>query len=318
MLFNRAESLIWRPFPKASLLNVLFSKQYSNKEWPLRPSATKFQAYLARYLACNNTMVYKNVLKACFLAAALLLLVFAKAQETGLASSGTALVADSTLRYDSLLSRVMDAQFGYRLLSVRAKMQWDDGQKQQDFQGTIRLKKDSVIWASLFNGVGIEGMRVLLTPDSLKLLNRLTEEYAARDFRVVQALVSFPVQFDMLQQALAGNKMDIQEKAATAVRDDSLLLLINETDMLQERIWVEPQHYTITKMVLKDKMLKQVMTVTFDAYNVLNGKPFSYKRNVEFNRDGMLTRLQIDITKVRVDEEMDFPFDVSPKYKKIE
>ncbi len=228
------------------------------------------------------------------------------------------LVSDSTLRYDSIISKVMATQFTYKQVSVRAKMKWDDGQKEQDFQGTIRLKKDSVIWASLFNGVGIEGVRVMLTPDSFKIINRLTEEYGVRDFRVVQALVSFPVQFGMLQQALAGTKIDIQEKASTALHDDSLLLLINETDLLQERIWVEPQHYTITKMVLKDKMLKQVMTVTFDAYNDLNGKPFSYKRYVEFNRDGLLTRLQIDITKVRVDEEMDFPFDVGPKYKKVE
>lgn len=257
-------------------------------------------------------------MKVYFLGILLLSMFCSHAQQTASTDSTFTLVSDTTLRYDSILSKVQAAQFSYKQVSVRAKIKWDDGQKEQDFQGTIRLKKDSLIWASLFNGVGIEGVRVLITPDTFKILNRLTEEYGVRDFRVVQALVSFPVQFTMLQQALAGTKIDIQEKASTAVRDDSLLLLINETDMLQERIWVEPQHYTITRIVLKDKMLKQVMTVTFDAYNDLNGKTFSYKRNVEFNRDGLVTRVQIDITKVRVDEDMEFPFDVSPKYKKIE
>lgn len=240
------------------------------------------------------------------------------AQPIVLTDSVQVLTVDSSVNYNDLLSRVHSSETTYNTLGLRTKLNWNDGKDEKAFMASIRMKKDSVIWASLFNSMGIEGARVMITPDSFKILNKLGDEYAVKEFDALRNWLLLPVSFEMLQQLLAGTKLNISERAATATFSDSTYTMYCETEKLQEQLWVNPQNYTITKMVLKDKLLKQDMTLTFEAYNDLNGKPFSYKRNVQINRDGAVTSLAIEVTKVRLDEDLDFPFEISSKYKKVE
>ena len=58
------------------------------------------------------------------------------------------------------------------------------------------------------------------------------------------------------------------------------------------------------------------MLITFDNYNLIEGKPFSYYRYIEVNRDGVVLKLTIDFTKIRLNEPLTYPFEVSEKYKR--
>jgi hypothetical protein len=42
------------------------------------------------------------------------------------------------------------------------------------------MKKDSLIWISVNGALGIEGMRVLIDKDSVRILNKLDKEYQVR------------------------------------------------------------------------------------------------------------------------------------------
>lgn len=220
--------------------------------------------------------------------------------------------------FDTLLSRVYAQQPVYKTMNARTKLNWNDGKSVQDFQASIRLKKDSVIWGSLFGAMGVEGARIMMTPDSFKIINKLGNEYALRGFDFLERWLFFPVTFKMVQQVLAGQKVDIGETATAAFWQDSMYVIYYETEQLQQKIWVAPQNYTITKMLLKDKQLMQDMTITFDAYNLLNGKPFSYTRRVDILRGTFTSTLQVEVTRIGVDEELTFPFELNDRYKKVE
>jgi hypothetical protein len=218
---------------------------------------------------------------------------------------------------DTLLSRIAENKMAYNTLSERTVLTWDDGNTAQQFNGSIRVKKDSIIWLSL-GMFGFEGARVMITPDSFRLVNKLSNEYLVRDQSFIQNWILLPVDFRMLQQIISGEIISINEKARTAAREDSSLVLYFESDKLFEKVWVNPLNHTLDKILLKDKMLKQDMTITFGGYNSLQQKPFSYKRSIVINRNGNVLKLDMDIKKARVDEELSFPFEVNEKYKKNE
>lgn len=237
---------------------------------------------------------------------------------------------DSTvLNYDSLTTKISAQQVQYKTLSARTKMIWNDGDVEQEFTGSIRVKKDSLIWLSL-GMMGFEGVRVLITPDSFHLINRLTNEYSVRDFSFLQGWLLFPVNFKMLQEIIAGEKISIEERATTAGTEDSSTVLYLESDKVLEKIWVSTlgiddwkdglsvEFYTINKILLKDKLLKQDLAITFDAYNYSEAKPFSYKRSIAMNRNGDAAKLNMDILKINFDEPLTFPFEVSEKFKRVE
>jgi hypothetical protein len=232
-------------------------------------------------------------------------------------SSGTFAQDSLLVNFDTLMAKASANQISYKTLSERTILTWDDGNTAQQFNASIRVKKDSLIWMSL-GMFGFEGARALITADSFRLINKLTSEYMVRDYTFIQSWILLPVNFEMLQQIIAGEKISINEKASIAAKEDSSYVLYLESDKLLEKIWVDTLNYTFKKILLKDKLLKQDMTITFEAYNSLGQKPFSYRRNITINRDGTIFKLNMEITKAHMDEELSFPFEVSEKYKRTE
>lgn len=221
------------------------------------------------------------------------------------------------LNVDTILSRIDANRLGYTTLATRTTLTWDDGSVAQQFNGNIRVKKDSVVWMSL-SMFGFEGARVLIMPDSFRLLNKLTAEYTVKDLNYLRTWIAMPVNFTMLQQIIAGERIAIDDRARLAVREDSAVVIYLESDKMLEKVWVDTVNYTIQKLLLKDKLLKQDMTITFDSYNSLSQKPFSYKRSIVINRDGTVYRLDMAINKAQANEELSYPFEVSDKYKRVE
>lgn len=232
--------------------------------------------------------------------------------------TATAQSLDSIPSYDSVLAKVYDTQLPYSTLGMRSHMVWDDGSSQMEFQGNTRMQKDSIVWMSLTGPFNIEGARVLASPDTFRIINRLAGEYAIKEFTYLERWLYLKLEFNTLQQLLAGQKADIGEKATAVSIEDSMYVLYMENDKMQEKLWVHPLNYTITKLVLKDKMLKQSIAIKFEAYNDLNGKPFSYRRDIEINRDAQTMRLLMDINRATVNDSLTYPFDVTERLKRIE
>lgn len=232
--------------------------------------------------------------------------------------TATAQSLDSIPSYDSVLAKVYDTQLSYSTLGMRSHMVWDDGSSQMEFQGNTRMQKDSIVWMSLTGPFNIEGARVLASPDTFRIINRLAGEYAIKEFTYLERWLYLKLEFNTLQQLLAGQKADIGEKATAVSIEDSMYVLYMENDKMQEKLWVHPLNYTITKLVLKDKMLKQSIAIKFEAYNDLNGKPFSYRRDIEINRDAQTMRLLMEINRATVNENLTYPFDVTDRLKRIE
>ena len=226
---------------------------------------------------------------------------------------------DSTivLNYAEVLDSVRGQQLNCVTLSMRNKMVWTDDKTSQEFQGTIRMQKDSIIWASL-GAFGIEAARLLLTPDSFRIKYPMQSEYSEKDVSYLRNWLSLPLTFTMLEQLLRGEPIDIKPNAGFTRPEDSVLVVYLESNTLAETIKVNPINYTITQILLKDKMLQQDMAITFDGYNLLKGKPFSFKRMVEINRAGKKVVLQMDITKAQANEYLTFPFELNERYKKVE
>lgn len=221
------------------------------------------------------------------------------------------------LNYDSLRAKIAFNQSAHQTLSMRANLVWDDGNTAQQFNANIRVQKDSVVWLSL-SMFGIEGARAFITPDSFRLINKLTAEYAVKPFSFIQNWISVPVNFLMLQELIAGNVFSINPKANLVSTKDSLFVIYEESDRLQQKIQLDNQNYTVHNILLKDKLLNQDIAISFDAYNFSEPKPFSYKRSITITRTPTVMKLSIDVLRVKFDEELQYPFDVNEKYKRIE
>jgi hypothetical protein len=72
---------------------------------------------------------------------------------------------------NELLAKVDQNKIDFNTFSAKIKVDYTNSKgKQPNFIANIRMLKDSIIWVSLSNDIGIEGIRVLISKDSIKIL----------------------------------------------------------------------------------------------------------------------------------------------------
>lgn len=76
----------------------------------------------------------------------------------------------------------------------------EEGEK-QDFRGSVRILKDSIIWLSI-SKMGLEGMRVKLTPDSIAFIDRLHREYMITDYSYLNERFNLELNYYLVQSIL--------------------------------------------------------------------------------------------------------------------
>lgn len=214
---------------------------------------------------------------------------------------------------------IAENEIAYHTFSGRAKCNWQDDKIQMDFQASIRMVKDSLIWGSITGPLGIEVARFLVTRDSFRLISNLSKEYIVSDVSYVQRWLSLPLSFNQLQQLLSGQLVTVQHAVSgNATKDTSIMTIYQENQTLYFIHTLNPQSYTLHQAVLKDKLLDQSITATFGKTDSLAGKPFMVNRAMVIARGEERMNLQMDFFKYSINEALLFPFEINAGFKRIE
>jgi hypothetical protein len=97
-------------------------------------------------------------------------------------------------------------------MSIRGRGTLENEQQNVSFNYKINIEKDRRIWASL-GLFGIEGARVLATPDSFWVIDRLNKQYAAQGYQYLEQRIGLRVDFALLQDLLIGNAGPVAQQS---------------------------------------------------------------------------------------------------------
>src|SRR5258708_21624741 len=114
--------------------------------------------------------------------------------------------ADSLRVIRQTLGQLAKNRIDFQTFSSKMKVHYEGGDgKDYEFNAFIHIKKDSLIWLSINLGLGIEAFRVLITPDSVKILDKLKKVARLRSVSYLQEEIHLPIDFRTLQDLLIGN-----------------------------------------------------------------------------------------------------------------
>jgi hypothetical protein len=114
--------------------------------------------------------------------------------------------ADSLKVISQTVAGLFRNKIDFQTFSARMKVHYEgsDG-KDYEFNAFIHIKKDSMIWVSINAALGIEAFRLLITPDSVKILDKLKKVARLRSVSFLQDEIHLPVNFHTVQDLLLGN-----------------------------------------------------------------------------------------------------------------
>ena len=227
---------------------------------------------------------------------------------------------DSTLLNSEaakMIQKSRDNDIDYDWLTTRVRVEYNDENLSQDFTAVVRMRRDSVLWISLQGPFGIEGGRILVTRDSIFVINKLSGEYLRQPISYLSKVMPMQTDLSHLQDFIMGNYL-LFSGASPDYRgmEDSLHLIQTESPVFRYRAKLYPQNYTLAQSVLTDKMMGREMSVTFGGYSQEMGKPFAGDRNIDI-KGAKHVSLHLTFSKIKVNEILSFPFDIDPGLRQV-
>jgi hypothetical protein len=205
----------------------------------------------------------------------------------------------------------------YDWMAVRAKMDYDDGFDKQSFTANIRMRTDSVLWVLFSGTLSYEGARALMTPDSMWVTNRLDKVYHEEPFDKINVFLPFRLKLKQLQEVVIGNPINLDTLDATVKRKDCMYLIQGEDDNYAWTYSINPENYTVTQLRLKDKLRYRELIASFDNYEMTDRGLIAMSRKFEVTVSGNTVHVGAELSRLKLDEPLGFPFKVNPNYEKV-
>jgi hypothetical protein len=181
----------------------------------------------------------------------------------------------------------------YEWLGMKLSADLSTEGESQSFKANIRIKRDSIIWISISPALGVEMVRVIITPDSVWYVSKVPNDkhYYLGDFGVIKAIVKIDVDFQMIQNLLIGNAilMDKREDNLNVLIDDQQYMLISKFDRKLKKLLDMDEKEVLPNTVLTvdkhDRDFQKIQQrATVDELMVkrfwLNGYNFKLERSL--------------------------------------
>jgi len=198
---------------------------------------------------------------------------------------------------------------------IKVNFEGNDGKK-SDFNAFLRLKKDSVLWISINAALGIEAFRVMITPDSVKVLNKLEKVVQLRSLGYLQEVAKIPLSFTELQNLILGNAPYLDSNIVSYTDEGSTISLISIGDLFKHFLTVSKTEFRLqhSKLDDVDKIRARTCDITYGSYETKNGFRFSTFRKITVSEK---TKLDIEMQYKQFDfnEQLNFPFTIPRNYK---
>lgn len=244
-----------------------------------------------------------------------------------------------------------------RYYSAKADVEIIQNEDRKAFKAHVRCSLDSAAWISVVPALGIEVARVLLTPDSLKLLDKLHDTYWVGDTAAAKARFGLQPSLELFQAALLGRPfgLDPDEKYRSDREDGQYTLtsrekrrfvraaedlapgdtLPNDKDMKERRLdrtlrqavrrdavvykyWFDPDSFLVNRVLISDLARDQQADVRYIERTVVNGRPLPARLTLTLSDPRRTAAGTLVLDRISLDGPLQINFRIPEKFTPME
>lgn len=233
---------------------------------------------------------------------------------------------------EMLFEKLRENEFQYEILSLRYNMEVKIDKKEHAFKGNMVIKRDSAIWLSINALGGIELFRVLLTTDSLKIINRTQNEYYLGKLLDLIVFLQITPDFSILQSLLTGNDFAFYETHVFKASLDNNYYKLStpgrrkiqkhglspaDTTVYIQDIWIHPKNFKIAQNQIKEKNHQKLkITCAYSNFETVENQVFPLSIRCNIQSDKPIT-LSVTYSKIQLNKPFQFTMNIPEHYKKM-
>lgn len=222
--------------------------------------------------------------------------------------------------------RLHTTAFNYKTLTARLHVNLDIPSKKMSSRVDLKMIKDEVFELSVQPLLGIEVFRLELTPDSIKVIDRMNKRYVAERLSALQG--ELPIDFNFYNlQSLFTNQLFLpgelsiepnQYKAFTffqeegradlSVKDRLGLIYTFHTDALQQ----------LVETVITDGGEKHQLNWFYTNFKEVDGQQFPMSMQLQAAAKGLSQgKITLNYSRLELNKPLTLGIHIPAKYKRI-
>ncbi|HET6253387.1 MAG TPA: DUF4292 domain-containing protein [Puia sp.] len=230
--------------------------------------------------------------------------------------------ADSMAVIRTALTGIAHNHIDFQTFSgtMHVHYQGSNGQD-NEVNAVVRIKKDSIIWIEIYAKVGaipIKAFQAMITPDSVKILDRIKKIVRLRSVSYLQEQIHLPVDFGTVQDLLIGNPIFLDTANILYYRMEKKgLSLFSEGRIFTNFLTLNPDNtVNHSKLDDTDPLRARTCDITYGDYDYGGPAPFSTYRKISVAEKGKVD-IEIGINKhYKFNEVLNYPFSIPKNYKR--
>ena len=242
-------------------------------------------------------------------------------------NNSTIIVETGISSPDSLSRAMKMADAPILWFGAKVSVDSDINNQTNSFSANLRIKKDSAIWISISPALGIEVARALVTPDSLKFINRINGTYFKGDYKYLNELLQIEVNFKMIQAILLGN-VYLHYSIEQYIRDRENTELVLSTlkkrrirrdidveipQILTQEIWFSSIQNKIVRMEMQDYRPVRKFTVNYLQFENVDELSMPNKLIITAQADKQV-KIDLEYSRMTINKELNLPFNIPENY----
>lgn len=224
---------------------------------------------------------------------------------------------DSAAFIRSTIKQVYANKIDFTTFSAKLDVDYQGADdKKYNINANLRMYKDSVIWISVTALFGTEFLRVYITKDSVKLLNKQEKTYTGKSVSYLQEITALPLTISSVQELLIGNPVFVDSSNIVSYsKKENSVSLLSVGDWFKNLITLgKSGKMENCKLDDVDINRSRSCNLTYTDYENKKGHEFASKRRITITEKAKQD-IKLSFKQYEFNETLSFPFSVPKNYK---
>src|SRR5690348_2776680 len=222
---------------------------------------------------------------------------------------------DSATIIKDTLTGLLNAPVNITTFYGKAKADFSSDQASGNATVYIHLQKDSAIWISITGPLNIESARILITQDSVKIINKLEDTAQLSSIQHLQQITRLPFNFSDFQNVILG-KPSVANNAALNfdIKPDSIHVT-SQDSFINYIFSFARSNFMLgqSRFIASSNGNAIDANIFYNNYQNVNGINFSANRDIAVTGTSPM-KLELNFKEYNFNQPQSFPFTISKNY----
>jgi hypothetical protein len=210
----------------------------------------------------------------------------------------------------------------------------NENDEELSFRGAVRMKRDSAIMLTINAIAGIEAARILITPDSIKMIDRINNNYFLGNYTDALKIFPFMMDYNMIQDIFLASPEGIIEgydiladRRKRYTFDGDVIKIRTSGNELAGADRQASKSNEIQLLIDRDFLTRGIeyysgeynifASLRYNSFSNTSGYVLPDDISLNFVSHNLPLFANLKLSRLEINKELTFPFRIPPKYTRV-